>query len=72
MHTKKVLIIKRMVGDLLSLYGDSMEPIEAIDRLRDLVERGIGNFDIPLEVYEWNDGAFLRYVQPQEEVRESK
>lgn len=63
MHDKKILIIKRMVQDLLYLYKDSHEPDEALDRLRDLVERAAGNPDIPLEIYECSDAHFLRWVK---------
>jgi hypothetical protein len=62
LHQKDVLIIKRMVQDLLHIYKDSREPDEALDRLRDLVERAVGNPDIPLEVYEWSDTHFLRWA----------
>jgi hypothetical protein len=63
MHDKKILIVKRMVQDLLHLYGNGPEALEAMDRLRDLIERGVGNPDIPLEWYEFSDDAFLRWVR---------
>lgn len=63
MHDKKVLIVKRMVQDLLHLYGNGHEALEAMDRLRDLVERAVGNPDIPLEIYEFSDDGFLRWVK---------
>lgn len=62
LHQKEILIIKRMVADLLHIYKGSPEPWEAMDRLRDLVERAFGNSDIPLEIYELSDDAFLRWV----------
>lgn len=63
MHDKKILILKRMVADLLHIYKDSIEPMEAMDRIRDLVERAVGNPDIPLEFYEMSDMTFLERVQ---------
>lgn len=59
---KEILVIKRMVADLLHIYKDSHEPDEALDRLRDLVERAVGNPDIPLEIYECSDAHFLRWA----------
>lgn len=61
---KKALILKRMVGDLLHLYSnDERIAMTAMDAIRDLVEREVGNNDIPLEFYEYNDAAFVKAVQ---------
>jgi hypothetical protein len=59
---EKILILKRMVADLLHLYGGAPSADGAMDGIRDLVEKETGNRDIPLEYYEASDDWFLRRV----------
>lgn len=59
---KKILILKRMVADLLHLYGGATAADTAMDGIRDLVEKETGNRDIPLEYYETGDTWFLENV----------
>jgi len=61
----KILILKRMVADLLHLYGGAPAADTAMDGIRDLVEKETGNRDIPLEYYEATDAWFLRRVVPR-------
>ena len=60
--TQRVLILKRMVTGLLNLYLGSPESMEAMDGIRNLIEKEVGNRDIPLEYYEYKDDLFLKKI----------
>jgi len=63
-HMKKLLILKRMVQDLLHLHDldNPSKMDQAMDGIRDLVERATGCSDIPLEWYEWSDEGFIYQI----------
>jgi hypothetical protein len=70
-NMKDVICLKRMVFDLNrmvnwswqnGLIGSEEDLEQAMDRVRDTVERVTGCRGIPLEWYEWTDESFVREV----------